>query len=271
MDKTSVFGLILGVVAVGIGMMMKGITMDALLNPAAFLIIIAGTMAAVMIAFPTRTIKNIPSLFKIIFVEKNEVNIQELIERFTAWAEQTRREGLLSLESQMDDIDDPFLHSGLQLAVDGQNPDFIRDVMMEKIDAMEKRHAEGAQVFAQAGTYAPTLGVLGAVVGLVAALGSMDNMEVLGAAISAAFIATLLGIFTGYVLWHPFANKLREKSKREVKMKEIMVEGVLSITAGESPAVIKDKLSSYLSARELAKMQADKQEQEEAYVPEETE
>lgn len=271
MDKTSVFGLILGVVAVGVGMVMKGVTIDALLNPAAILIIIAGTIAAVMIAFPTRTIKNVPKLFKIIFVEKNEVNIMQLIERFTAWAEHTRREGLLSLESQMDDIDDPFLHSGLQLAVDGQNPDFIRDVMMEKIDAMEKRHAEGALVFAQAGTYAPTLGVLGAVVGLVAALGSMDNMEVLGAAISAAFIATLLGIFTGYVLWHPFANKLREKSKYEVKVKEIMVEGVLSITAGESPAVIKDKLSSYLSASELAKMQAAKQEQEGAYVPEEAE
>src|SRR5699024_10779247 len=133
-------------------------------------------------------------------------------------------------------------------------PDFIRDVLMEKIVAMEIRHEEGAQVFSQAGTYAPTLGVLGAVVGLIAALGSMDNMEILGPAISGAFIATLLGIFTGYVLWHPFANKLREKSKQEVKLKEIMVEGILSITAGESPTVIQDKLSSYLSAKEISKM-----------------
>lgn len=268
-DKTSFIGIILGVVAVGLGMFMKGITVEALLNPAAYLIIIAGTIATVLIAFPARAIKNVPSLFKIIFTEQNDIDINELINNFTKWAEQTRREGLLSLEGRMEEVVDPFLNSGLQMAVDGQNPDFIRDVLMEKIDAMEKRHEEGAQIFSQAGTYAPTLGVLGAVVGLIAALGSMDNMEVLGAAISAAFIATLLGIFTGYVLWHPFANKLREKSKQEVKQKEIMVEGILSITAGESPAVIRDKLSSYLSAREVAKMM--EKEQEGGNVKEETE
>lgn len=269
MDKTSVIGLLLGVIAIGVGMVMKGVSVEALLNPAAFLIIMAGTAAAVLIAFPASTIRNIPQLFKIIFTDNQKVDIGELIANFTRWAEQTRREGLLSLETRMDEIEDPFLNSGLQLAVDGQNPDFIRDVLLEKINAMESRHEEGARVFAQAGTYAPTLGVLGAVVGLVAALGSMDNMEILGFAISSAFIATLLGIFTGYVLWHPFANKLREKSKREVREKEIMVEGILSITAGESPAVIKDKLSSYLSARDIKKMETRsraREEEEGGYV-----
>lgn len=254
MDRTSIIGIILGIVAIGLGMMLKGLPISALINPAALLIIIVGTLAAVLIAFPTRVIKNIPALFKIIFTEQEKVNMNELILLFTTWAEQTRREGLLSLEAQMETVDDPFLNSGLQMAVDGQNPDFIRDVLMEKIYAMEKRHEEGALVFSQAGTYAPTLGVLGAVVGLIAALGNMENMDILGAAISAAFIATLLGIFTGYVLWHPFANKLKEKSKQEVLIKEVMVEGILSITAGESPAVIKDKLSSYLSTKEIEKM-----------------
>lgn len=254
MDKTSIIGMILGIFAIGLGMVLKGVTVWSLFNPAALLIIFVGTLAAVLIAFPTRVIKNVPALFKIIFTEQEQVNMHELIAQFTSWAEQTRREGLLSLEGQMETVEDPFLSSGLQMAVDGQNPDFIRDVLMEKVYAMERRHEEGAQVFSQAGTYAPTLGVLGAVVGLVAALGNMENMDLLGAAISAAFIATLLGIFTGYVLWHPFANKLREKSKREVMMKEVMVEGILSITAGESPSVIKDKLSSYLSVKEIEKM-----------------
>ncbi len=261
MDKTSIIGLILGVVAIGIGMLLKGITFDALLNPAAILIIFAGTAAAVLIAFPTRVIKNVPHLFKIIFKETEKTNVKELIDQFISWAEKTRKEGLLSLEGQMVDIDDPFLTSGLQMAVDGQNPDFIREVLIEKIEAMEQRHEEGARVFSQAGTYAPTLGVLGAVVGLIAALGNLSNMEVLGAAISAAFIATLLGIFTGYVLWHPFANKLREKSKEEVKLKYIMVEGILSITVGESPNVIKDKLSSYLSTKELKRMEQEEMSQ----------
>lgn len=251
MDRTSVIGVILGVIAIGVGMILKGISFEALLNPAAFLIIIFGTIAAVLIAFPTRVIKNIPSLFKILFLEQQKYDEKELILTFTNWAEVTRREGILSLEKEIDQIEDPFLQSGIQMATDGQTPDFIEAVLMGKIVAMERRHEEGVAVFTQAGTYAPTLGVLGAVVGLIAALGSMDNMDVLGAAISAAFIATLFGIFTGYVLWHPFANKLREKSKREVLMKEIMVEGILAITAGESPAVIKDKLSSFLSAKEI--------------------
>lgn len=270
MDRTSIIGMILGIVAIGFGMILKGLPISSLINPAALLIILVGTVAAVLIAFPSRVIKNVPALFKIIFTEQKNVDMNELITQFTTWAEQTRREGLLSLESQMETVDDPFLNSGLQMAVDGQNPDFIRDVLMEKIYAMEKRHEEGALVFTQAGTYAPTLGVLGAVVGLIAALGNMENMDILGAAISAAFVATLLGIFTGYVLWHPFANKLKEKSKQEVLMKEIMVEGILSITAGESPAVIKDKLSSYLSAKEIEKMNR-MNEQEGVNVTEESE
>lgn len=254
MDKTSIIGIIIGFIAIGLGMIMKGITVDSLLNPAAILIILAGTAAAVLIAFPTRTIKNIPQLLKIIFKEDEEHDIGNLIDLFTEWAELTRREGILSLEQRVKDVEDPFLESGVQMAIDGQNPDFIRDVLLEKIYAMEKRHAEGARVFSQAGTYAPTLGVLGAVVGLIAALSNMEDMEVLGAAISAAFIATLLGIFTGYVLWHPFANKLREKSEREVLIKEIMIEGILSITNGEPPTLIKDKLQSYLSTQEIEKL-----------------
>lgn len=270
LDKTSIIGLIVGIVAIGLGMILKGVSVESMLNPAAFLIIIFGTIASVLIAFPTRIIKKVPRLFKIVFTEKEEVNVYELINNFAKWAEQTRREGLLSLENQMEEIDDPFLKSGLQMALDGQNPDFIRDVLMEKITAMEERHAEGARVFSQAGTYAPTLGVLGAVVGLVAALSNLQDMDVLGTAISAAFIATLFGIFTGYVLWHPFANKLREKSKQEVRIKQIMVEGILSITAGESPTVIKDKLSSYLSSQEMEQLEKAESEQEGRYATEET-
>src|SRR5699024_10886068 len=128
------------------------------------------------------------------------------------------------------------------------------DVFLEKIDAMEERHAGGVLLSSQAGTYAPIMGVLGAVVGLIAALGITDHMDVLGAAISAVFIATLFVIFTGYVLCLTIVNKLKQKSKEEVSVKNIMVEGISSITAGESPAVIRDKLSSFLSSKEYAKM-----------------
>ncbi|HBO5952223.1 TPA: flagellar motor protein MotA, partial [Pseudomonas aeruginosa] len=153
-----------------------------------------------------------------------------------------------------EDVDDAFLKNGLSMAVDGQSAEFIRDIMTEEVEAMEDRHQAGAAIFTQAGTYAPTLGVLGAVIGLIAALSNMNNTEALGHAISAAFVATLLGIFTGYVLWHPFANKLKRKSKQEVKLREIMIEGVLSVLEGQAPKVIEQKLLMYLPANERAKV-----------------
>ncbi|MCA1029431.1 flagellar motor stator protein MotA [Bacillus timonensis] len=250
MDKTSLIGIILGIIAVGVGMTFKGVSPMALLNPAAILIIILGTMASVTIAFPMNEIKKVPQIFGILFKEQKTLSIEELIPLFSDWATVARKEGLLALEAKVQEVDDPFLKNGLSMAVDGQSAEFIRDVMTEEIEAMEERHQAGATIFTQAGTYAPTLGVLGAVVGLIAALGHMDNTDELGKAIAAAFVATLLGIFTGYVLWHPFANKLKRKSKHEVKVKHVMIEGVLSVLEGQAPRAIEQKLSTYLSKKE---------------------
>ncbi|MFE8697306.1 flagellar motor stator protein MotA [Cytobacillus sp. FJAT-53684] len=246
MDKTSVIGLILGIAALGVGMVLKGVPIQALANPAAILIILVGTAATVVIAFPASEIKRVPKLFGIIFKEKKQMNPIDLIKMISEWAQLARKEGLLALEAKTSEIDDPFLKNGLSLAVDGQSADYIRDVLSEEIEAMEERHSAGALIFTQAGTYAPTLGVLGAVVGLIAALGNMSDTDALGHAISAAFVATLLGIFTGYVLWHPFANKLKRKSKLESKLKSMMIEGVLSVLEGEAPRIIEQKLASYL-------------------------
>jgi len=248
MDKSSIIGVILAIIAVGVGMVFKGVSPSALVNPAAILIIVVGTVAAVTIAFPANELKKVPKLFGILFKEKETVDLPALIRLFSEWAQLARKEGLLALEAKTSEVDDEFLKNGLSLAVDGQSADYIRDVLTEEVEAMEERHLSGAAIFTQAGTYAPTLGVLGAVVGLIAALSHMDNTDELGKAISAAFVATLLGIFTGYVLWHPFANKLKRKSKQEAKVKYMMIEGILSILEGEAPRVIEQKLASYLPA-----------------------
>lgn len=245
MDRTTIIGMVLGFIAVGVGMVIKGVSLSVLINPAAFLIIIVGTIAAVTIAFPTSELKKVPQLFKIIFSEQQTIDKVELIEIFSEWAQIARREGILVLEHKLDEIDDAFLKNGMILAIDGKTPDYIRDVLLEEIESMEDRHESGAQIFSQAGSYAPTLGVLGAVVGLIAALGDMNDIDVLGTAISAAFVATLLGIFSGYVLWHPFANKLKRKSQQEVQIKLLMIEGILSIIEGEAPKEIEQKLSSF--------------------------
>lgn len=250
MDKTSWIGVFLGIFAIGLGMVLKGVSLSALVNPAAILIIIFGTIAAVVIAFPTNEIKKVPALFKILFTEREMMDPAELIKLFSEWAQIARKEGLLALEAKTAEIEDEFLRNGLTLAVDGQSADYIRDVLTEEIEAMEERHQVGSLIFTQAGTYAPTLGVLGAVLGLIAALANISDTETLGHAISAAFVATLLGIFTGYVLWHPFANKLKRKSKQEAKIKYMMIEGVLSILEGEAPRIIEQKLASYLPAKE---------------------
>lgn len=254
MDLSSVIGLVIGVTALFVGMIMKGVAASSLLNVAAILIIIFGTIASVVIAFPMSDLKRVPKLFKILFTEQKLTSDAEIIRMFSSWADVARREGLLSLEAKTNEIDDLFLKNGLGLAIDGQNADYIRDVLNEEVEAMEERHSVGAQIFSQAGTYAPTLGVLGAVVGLIAALQDLTDIDKLGFAISAAFIATLLGIFTGYVLWHPFANKLRRKSAEEVRQKMMMIEGILSVLEGEAPRVIEQKLASYLSMEERRKL-----------------
>jgi chemotaxis protein MotA len=252
-DKTSLIGLLIGIIAVGIGMVLKGISISVLINPAAILIIILGTIASVLIAFPTSDVKKIPKLFGIIFKDKKQDDPVKLIKMFSDWSQIARREGILVLESKLEEIEDPFLKNGLMLVIDGKSAEYIRDVLYEEVEAMEERHDSLASIFTQAGTYAPTLGVLGAVVGLIAALGNMEDISALGAAISAAFVATLLGIFTGYVLWHPFANKLKRKSKQEARLKMIMIEGILSILEGEVPNVIEQKLASYLPTNERKK------------------
>ena len=250
MDISSVVGVVFGFVTLLVGIVMKGVPITNLFVPAALLIIIGGTLATVIIAFPMKELKRIPSIFKILFTETKLPENAEIIELFGKWGELARREGLLALEGPVSEIEDDFLKSGLTLAIDGQSADYIRDVLTEEVEAMEDRHASGAAIFTQAGTYAPTLGVLGAVVGLIAALADMSDIDKLGHAISAAFVATLLGIFTGYVLWHPFANKMKRKSAVESKQKRMMIEGVLSVLEGESAKVIQQKLASYLPASE---------------------
>lgn len=253
MDKTSIIGILLAIISVGSGMVMKGVDISVLINPAAILIILAGTAAAVFVAFPTYELIKLPKLIKIIFTEEKGITADELIYTFSQWAQIARKEGLLALEKISETVEDAFLRNGLNMAVEGQSAEYIRNILSDEIDAMEERHSVGSQIFTQAGTYAPTLGVLGAVVGLIAALGNMSDTEVLGNAISAAFVATLMGIFTGYLLWHPFANKLKRKSREEARRKEMMIEGILSILEGEAPRTIEQKLSSYLPSAERKK------------------
>ena len=238
MEQSTIIGVVLGLVAVVGGMVVKGASLTALINPAAFMIIILGTVACLFNAFPMDKIKQMPTLFKQLIRLPEMMTKQQLVPLFVELSQTARREGILALESRVDEISDQFLKSGLSMVIDGLDPDFVADVLDAEIRSMEERHRTGALMFTQAGTCAPTLGVLGAVIGLIAALGNLADIDKLGHAIAAAFVATLLGIFTGYVLWHPFANKLKIMSNKEAEIRKMMVEGILSLQAGDSPTAI---------------------------------
>ena len=262
MEKSTVIGLTLGFLAVGIGMVLKGASLMALWNPAAIMIILVGTAAAVLNAFPMDELKKVPKLIKIIFKEPQITPKREVVYNFVALATTARREGLLSLESHLESIEDPFIRNAMQLVIDGGDAEYVKSLLEEEIYATEERHRVGALIFTQAGTYAPTLGVLGAVIGLIAALGNLSDIEKLGHSIAAAFVATLLGIFTGYVLWHPIANKLKRISRKEIEIKQMIVEGVLAIQAGNSPMAIEQMLLVYLPVSERRSEREEKNAQE---------
>ncbi len=250
MELSSLIGVIGGILAVGVGMALKGADPHALINPAAFLIIIAGTAAALFNAFSLKDLKKFPVLLKIIFVGKKLPSKQQILELFVSVAKSAKRDGIVAIEKHASEVEDPFVRSALTLVADGFNADFISEVMEAEIKQMEERHRAGALIFSQGGMYAPTLGVLGAVIGLIAALGNLSDINMLGHSIAAAFVATLLGIFTGYVLWHPFANKLKRISQEEVELRRMVLEGALALQGGASSMAMEARLQAFIPISE---------------------
>ncbi len=255
MEKSTVIGLIAGFISVFVGMILKGAPLSSMNNPAAFLIIIGGTFACLFNAFPMDVVSKLPTLFKLLFRADNDGSKVDMVKLFVELSQLARREGILALEGRIADIEDPFFRNGLSMVIDGMDPDFVSDVLDAELAVMEERHAEARSILTQAGTYAPTLGVLGAVVGLIAALADLSDVNRLGHAISAAFIATILGIFTGYVIWLPFANKLKVKSANEIAHKRMIIEGILSLQAGDSPTAIQAKLMVFIPQSERAELE----------------
>lgn len=249
MDLFLIIGVFAGFFAVVGGMIVKGANVGVLMNPAAAIIIIVGTTAAVMNSFPKNEFLRIPKLFGVLFTNKAVVHPMEIIQKILEMAQRARKDGLLSLEQDINTINNEFMKKGLGLIVDGMEKEYIVEVMSYEIDSMEERHRAGAQIFTSAGSYAPTLGVLGAVIGLIGALGNLNDVEKLGHMIAAAFVATLYGIFIGYVICHPFATRLKRKSQDELSNMRIIVEGVLSIQAGENPKSIEVKLVGLLEPK----------------------
>lgn len=240
---------------IGIAMAAAGILMSALMDgtsPAAFmnipalLIIMGGTGGVTLASVGMDAMKRIPSLFKLV-MSAEAPDMARRVALVVSLAEQARREGLLALDAQLQEIDDDFTRKGLQLVVDGVDPEVVRDTLEAEIDGMAARHHAGAAPFEKAGGFSPTMGIIGTVMGLVHVLQNLSAPATLGPSISSAFIATLLGVGAANVVFLPVANRLKSMSLDEVALRTLTLEGLLSVQAGENPRVVGEKLVSYVA------------------------
>ncbi len=246
MDLATVLGIIIALVALCLGVILEGGNLLALASGVAAVIVVGGTIGAVMVCFSMEDIKTVPKLLKIAFTERKS-SVFETINTIVSFAEKARREGLLSLEQELTNIDNHFLQQGVQLVVDGTDPALVKDILETEMAFEDQRHKIGAGIFEQAGGFSPTMGIIGTVMGLVNVLSNLSKPDELGGAIAVAFIATLYGVGLANILYLPLSAKLKLRNKQEALEKAIILEGVLSLQAGENPATVRDKLRAFLS------------------------
>jgi chemotaxis protein MotA len=245
MDIATIGGLILGIGAVIASFMMEGGHVSALVQIPAMILVILGTLGAATVTTSFSQLRNLPKLFKIILFEK-KLDSQQLIELIYTLSQKSRKNGLLSLEKELTIIEDSFLRKAIQLAIDGFETTKIREILEIEMTYMHERHKVGSAFFQKLGGFSPTLGIIGTVLGLIHALGSMENSSNMASAIAAAFIATLWGVALANLVYLPISDKLKAKHQDEAVYLEIISEGVVSLAMGDNPRVIKMKLLSFL-------------------------
>ncbi|NOZ06853.1 MAG: flagellar motor protein [Chloroflexi bacterium] len=249
MELSTPIGLVLGFGALLGAFMMEGGSPIMLLSPSAAIIVLGGTIAAILIAFPLKSVLVLPKLLMQTFFSPSG-DPQEIVNAFVGLADKARREGLLALEEDSKNIEDPFMRKGVMLVVDGVDPEVVRDIMETDADLVAERHSTGQGMLAAMGGFAPTMGIIGTVMGLVNVLSNLADPEHLGESIAVAFIATLYGVVTANILWLPMGNKLKKKSETELHVRYLMVEGVLAVQAGENPRIVREKLDAFLPPAE---------------------
>jgi chemotaxis protein MotA len=246
MDKLSLVGLALAAVAIIGGQLLEGGSLGSLVQFAALLIVIGGTVAAVMVQSPLPVFLDGARLGKWVVLPP-PFDAEGAIRQLTDWAALARRDGMLALENQLAGVADPFMRNGLQMLVDGFEPERIRETLEVETVAWEDRQRAAAKVWEAAGGYAPTIGILGAVLGLIHVMENLSDPAKLGGGIAVAFVATVYGVGTANLLFLPIASKLKSLIVRQVRLRDIITDGLLGIANGENPKVIEGRLNGYLA------------------------
>jgi chemotaxis protein MotA len=245
MDRLSIAGLLLAVGAVAGGHYLDGGQIQQLLNGPALVIVVGGTLAAAAIQTPSNDFRRAIALMSWL-VRGPIYDFEAGIERVTEWCQRARKLGLLGLEADIEQLEDPVVRGGLQLLVDGKDADVIRGMLEIQLVSQEQRDLQGARVIESMGGYAPTLGILGAVIGLIQVMSNLQDPEGLGAGIATAFVATIYGVALANLFLIPLANKIKSLVLARYRYQEMMLEGLLSIAGGQSPQLIRQRMQGYL-------------------------
>jgi chemotaxis protein MotA len=242
MDIATIIGLIAAFTALSFGI---GGNFAAFIDSGSFFITIGGSVSAMFTAFPLGRLLATFSVVKNAFFQPEQTPV-ETIRQLVEFAEQARREGILALEARAQEIDDSFLKNGIQLAVDGTEPDLIKDILSTEVTFIAQRHDDGAKIFDFAGMIAPAFGMIGTLIGLVLMLGNMNDVESIGPNMAIALITTLYGAILANAVCIPIAEKLKTYSGNEIMIKELMLEGIMSLQSGDNPRIVEQKLTAFI-------------------------
>ena len=244
MDKASIGGVVLAIVGIVAGLLMEGGNLGQILQPTAAIIVFGGTMGAVLLQFPLTTVVAAFSGLAHIFTAPHKQDHQ-LIGQLVGFANKARRNGVVSLDADLKTLDDPFLKQTLMLAVDGTEPAELRKIMHVNLDSTQEREERLPAVFESAGGFSPTIGILGAVLGLIQVMQHLDNISEVGRGIAVAFVATIYGVGIANLFFLPFAGKMRLRIRDEQRRREMMLEGVIGILEGMNPRMLQLKLACF--------------------------
>jgi len=246
MDIASVIGLIGGALLIILSIAIApGASFQAFIDYPSVLMVIGGAIAAVMIAMPLKDVLKLFGVAKKVFLNKQD-DVSKLIEQIVSLAETARRDGLLALENRLQEISDPFIILGVQMAVDGTRPEVMEDILRTEMDAVAARHQSGKLILDQIGKFAPAFGMIGTLVGLIIMLGNMSDPNAIGPGMAVALLTTLYGAIVANLVAIPMAEKLGFLSRQEQIRMEIAVRGIMAIQAGENPRVIEQKLRTFV-------------------------
>jgi chemotaxis protein MotA len=234
----SATGLVLGAIFMGSGL-------NVFINIPSLCIVVGGTIGVTLVAYPLKDFLSVIKVVQKAIFTKN-ISPTELISKFTDFAQITRKEGILALESKIKEVTDEFLKKGVQLSIDGLEPQQIQNILNTEIDFVRDRHKLGADIFTSMGTFAPAMGMIGTLIGLVQMLQSMDDPSTIGPAMAVALLTTFYGSLMANICCMPIAGKLKTRSKEEMLTKEMTIQGIISLSNGDNPRILEQKLLAFL-------------------------